>query len=240
MMALKVISRLMDYPSQELIDHADELIAGVRGSQLTLTQQDELSQFIETLAGTDLYDAQERYDLLFERGRSLSLLLFEHVHGESRDRGQAMVDLLNEYQTNGFDIHSEQMPDYIPLFIEFLSTQDAAYVQEWLSDISHILTVLSERLLDRECDYRILFECLIELSGAQIERKKIAELVKKEQRDDTIEAIDQAWEDKEIRFDEPLQSDSNASCTGGYSPDQLQEAPITWHNEGQSASVKQP
>jgi len=114
MMALKVISRLMDYPSQELADHADELIAGVRGSQLPLIQQDELSQFIKKLASTDLYDAQERYDLLFERGRSLSLLLFEHVHGESRDRGQAMVDLLNEYQNNGFDLHSEQMPDYIP------------------------------------------------------------------------------------------------------------------------------
>jgi len=83
-------------------------------------------------------------------------------------------------------------------------------------------------------------ECLIELSGAKVERKKIAESVKKEQRDDTIEAIDQAWEDKEIRFDDPLQSDSSASCGGGYSPDHLQEAPITWRNEGQSASAKQP
>ncbi|MEJ2459788.1 MAG: hypothetical protein P8Y58_17260 [Novosphingobium sp.] len=48
---------------------------------------------IDDLVTRDLYDAQERYVLLFDRTRKLSLHLFEHVHGESRDRGQAMVDL---------------------------------------------------------------------------------------------------------------------------------------------------
>lgn len=216
MFVLKVISRLMDYPSQAMADSSAELIQVVVASELSREHKDELCSFIENLAATDLYDAQERYDLLFERGRSLSLLLFEHVHGESRDRGQAMVDLLSEYTSNGFDLDTEQMPDYIPLYLEFLSEQEDAYAQEWLSDVSHILTVLSERLLDRQCDYRILFESLIELSGAAVEREKIAETVKKEQRDDTVEAIDQAWEDKEIRFDDPVSSGSDSSCGGGY------------------------
>jgi len=229
-LVLKVISRLLDYPSQALADHSDELVDAVNESSLSADNKSQLVAFINTLAATDLYDAQERYDLLFERGRSLSLLLFEHVHGESRDRGQAMVNLMSEYTEKGFDVASEQMPDYIPLYLEFLSEQDEPYAQEWLTDVSHILTVLSERLLDRECDYRILFESLIELSGAAVEREKIAEAVKKEQPDDTMEAIDKAWEDKEIRFDDPIQSGSESSCSGGYSAQTTQETPVTWRD----------
>jgi len=225
---LKVISRLLDYPSQALIDNSDELVDAVNESELSADHKSQLVTFINTLTATDLYDSQERYDLLFERGRALSLLLFEHVHGESRDRGQAMVNLMSEYTGKGFDVASEQMPDYIPLYLEFLSEQEKSYAQEWLTDVSHILTVLSERLLDRECDYRILFESLIELSGAAVEREKIAEAVKKEQPDDTMEAIDKAWEDKEIRFDDPVQSGCESSCSGGYSAQSTPETPVTW------------
>ncbi len=234
MLVLKVISRLLDYPSQELFDHSNDLVNVVNESVLSTDHKSQLVAFIKQLASSDLYDAQERYDLLFERGRSLSLLLFEHVHGESRDRGQAMVNLLDEYKTHGFDVNSEQLPDFIPLYLEFLSEQDKPYVQEWLSDVSHILTVLSERLLDRECDYRILFESLIELSGATVEREKIAESVKKEVPDNTMDAIDKAWEDKEIRFDDPVQSGSESSCSGGYS---AQEAPITWQKPADKSAV---
>ena len=170
------------------------------------------SSFIRRLTGSDLYDAQEQYDLLFDRGRSLSLLLFEHVHGESRDRGQAMVDLMREYTEHGFEISSEQLPDYIPLYLEFLSEQEEAYASEWLADVSHILTMLSERLLERESHYRVLFEALIILSGAAVDREKISRAVRQEQPDDTMQAIDQAWEDKEIRFDEPVQPGCGQSC----------------------------
>ncbi|PCI69542.1 MAG: nitrate reductase molybdenum cofactor assembly chaperone [Piscirickettsiaceae bacterium] len=228
MLILKVISRLLDYPSKELADNSVELVEAVNASHLSDANKAELSAFINTLAATDLYDAQERYDLLFERGRSLSLLLFEHVHGESRDRGQAMVDLMAEYAEHGFDVHTEQMPDYIPLYLEFLSLQSDAYVHEWLGDVSHILTVLSERLLDRECDYRILFESLIEISGVQVEREKIAESVRKEEADYTMEAIDKAWEDKEIRFDDPIEGDCQSSCGGGYAASVTPETPVTW------------
>jgi len=240
MLILKVISRLLDYPSKELADNSVELVEAVNGSGLSDANKAELSTFITTLAATDLYDAQERYDLLFERGRSLSLLLFEHVHGESRSRGQAMVDLMAEYHEHGFEVHTEQLPDYIPLYLEFLSEQSDVYVQEWLGDVSHILTVLSERLLDRKCDYRILFESLIDLSGVAVEREKIAESVKKEVPDNTMEAIDKAWEDKEVRFDDPVESGSESMCGGGYSPGNTQEAPITWRDASEKSAARQP
>ena len=226
MLALKVISRLLDYPSEALFSHADDLVRVVNESQqLSDENRKELVDLILELTSTDLYDAQEQYDLLFDRGRALSLLLFEHVHGESRDRGQAMVDLMAEYTSRGFEISSKQLPDYIPLYLEFLSEQDESYAQEWLSDISHILTILSERLLERKCRYRALFDALIELSGATVDREKIAKAVQKEQPDDTMEAIDEAWEDKEIRFDDPAQPGCGQSC--GYSS-ATKDTPVPW------------
>ena len=235
MLALKVISRLLDYPSEALFTHADDLVNAINESaQLSVESKDQLVAFIRELTSSELYDAQERYDLLFDRGRSLSLLLFEHVHGESRDRGQAMVDLMKEYTDHGFEINSEQLPDYIPLYLEFLSEQDQPYAQEWLSDVSHILTILAERLRGRDCNYRVLFDAMIELSGATVEREKLAKIVQKEQPDDTFEAIDKAWEDKEIRFDDPIDSGSEQSCGYSSAP---QEEPITWQERSDSSAA---
>jgi len=234
-LALKVISRLLDYPSEALFTHADDLVNAINESaQLSVESKDQLVAFIRELTSSELYDAQERYDLLFDRGRSLSLLLFEHVHGESRDRGQAMVDLMKEYTDHGFEINSEQLPDYIPLYLEFLSEQDQPYAQEWLSDVSHILTILAERLRGRDCNYRVLFDAMIELSGATVEREKLAKIVQKEQPDDTFEAIDKAWEDKEIRFDDPIDSGSEQSCGYSSAP---QEEPITWQERSDSSAA---
>ena len=235
MLALKVISRLLDYPSQGLFTHADELVKAInQDALLSLESKDQLGGFVRGLTGSDLYDAQEQYDLLFDRGRALSLLLFEHVHGESRDRGQAMVDLMREYSDHGFEVSSEQLPDYIPLYLEFLSEQDESYAREWLCDVSHILTILSERLLDRGCDYRVLFEALIELSGATVDREPITLAVRKEQPDDTMEAMDKAWEDKEIRFDEPLEPGCESAC--GHSS-ATQPTPVTWHDAAKISAV---
>ena len=237
MMVLKVISRLLDYPSAAMFDAADEMITVVKTSDL-ISESNKLAliAFIQKLTERDLYDAQESYDLLFDRGRALSLLLFEHVHGESRDRGQAMVDLMNVYKTNGFENNSEQLPDYIPLYLEFLSEQEATFAQEWLGDICHLMTMLSERLIERECYYSSLFDSLIDISGVTVDREEIAAAVSKEQRDDTVEAIDQEWEDKEIKFDDPVAGD--CSSTGSVSglakskhaldPNNIQQVPINW------------
>src|SRR5690606_22756321 len=82
--------------------------------------------------GGDLVDVQARYSELFDKGRALSLLLFEHVHGESRDRGQAMVDLMAQYEAAGFAIGVRELPDYIPLYLEFLATREDLEAREGL------------------------------------------------------------------------------------------------------------
>ena len=232
-LVLKVISRLLDYPTAALFSAADEMIEIVKDTNM-ISQQNKLGliDFIQQLTTRDLYDAQESYDLLFDRGRALSLLLFEHVHGESRDRGQAMVDLMGVYKSNGFENNSEQLPDYIPLYLEFLSEQEATFAQEWLGDICHLMTMLSERLIDRECYYSCLFDSLIDISGVEVSREEIAEAVSKEARDDTVEAIDKEWEDKEIKFDDPVANDCSSNgllkSKNALNPNTIQQVPIKW------------
>jgi len=240
MLILKVISRLLDYPSAELFSASGELIQVVQETNsLSKANKVHLINFIKELTARDLYDAQESYDLLFDRGRALSLLLFEHVHGESRDRGQAMVDLQEVYKSKGFEVDSSQLPDYIPLYLEFLSEQDTLFAEEWLGDICHLMTMLSERLIDRDCHYSVLFDSLIDISGIEVNRQEVAEAVKKEERDDTIEAIDKEWEDKEIKFDDPIASGENCpSASSGIQkssnsldPNKIQNIPINWQDK---------
>lgn len=236
MLVLKVISRLLDYPSEALFSAADEMIEVVnKSAEISPENRTQLASFISELTERDLFDAQESYDLLFDRGRALSLLLFEHVHGESRDRGQAMVDLISVYKAKGFDVSSEQLPDYIPLYLEFLSEQEDTYAQEWLGDVCHLLAMLAERLKDRECPYAVLFETLVALSGQEVDRVEIAESVSKEERDDTVEAIDKEWEDREVLFDDPMGGEGCPSSGMHQSkksldPNNIQHVPLRWHD----------
>ncbi|MBW8320234.1 MAG: nitrate reductase molybdenum cofactor assembly chaperone, partial [Rhizobium sp.] len=113
--ALKAISLLLSYPTEELIKGAPELKTALEADD-TVSREVRLllDRLIDDLAGQDLYEAQERYVYLFDRSRSLSLNLFEHVHGESRARGPAMVDLKTMYEDQGFEFDAQELPDYQP------------------------------------------------------------------------------------------------------------------------------
>lgn len=210
---LKIISALMDYPEAELLEGHQELIAELRDDAFLAAEQKEaLIEFVDQLCTSDLLDAQEEYVALFDRGRSNSLLLFEHVHGESRDRGQAMVDLMSVYEKQGFAIDQRELPDYIPLFLEFLSMRPEQEVRQWLADVCHILALLEARLHKRESSYAVLFEALLSLVGVEVEREGVKEKVASEERDDTPEALDKVWEEEMVRFTEGSAQDGAAGC----------------------------
>src|SRR5262245_34896123 len=141
--SFKVLSTLLSYPTAELQQAADELRAALDGEALLppLIARD-VHRLIDEIAGGDLYDLQERYVLLFDRTRSLSLHLFEHVHGESRDRGQAMINLKSLYESNGLVIGASELPDFLPLFLEFLSMRPLAEARDLLGQPIHILAAL--------------------------------------------------------------------------------------------------
>lgn len=201
MTLLRVIARLLDYPTEALQQAKDDLVVAVLDDrQLLANQKQALLRFIEETCTEELMDLQEDYVATFDRGRSLSLLLFEHVHGESRDRGQAMVDLMAHYEQAGLQIQARELPDYLPLFLEFLSTRPQAEIRHWLGDVHHILGLLAERLHQRESRYHVLFETLLVVAGKAPDRRELAAIVASETRDDTPAELDKVWEEEMVTF----------------------------------------
>ncbi|HEY3591383.1 MAG TPA: nitrate reductase molybdenum cofactor assembly chaperone [Buttiauxella sp.] len=201
MIELLVISRLLEYPDTALWQHQQELRdALTEGGALNLQQAAQLNDFITTLCRRDLLDAQASYSELFDRGRATSLLLFEHVHGESRDRGQAMVNLMNQYQQAGMEIDSRELPDHLPLYLEYLSQRDDAEARGGLQDVAPILALLAARLKQRESDYAVLFDVLLGLSQSDVAVESVSQQIAGEARDDTPQALDAVWEEEQVKF----------------------------------------
>lgn len=203
MKSLKVISLLLSYPTEVLQTEAPGLkIALEQEGLLKRRDLKPLLAFIDELAEDQLMDIQERYVHLFDRTRSCSLHLFEHVHGESRDRGQAMVDLLEIYETHGLKIKASELPDYLPMFLEFLSTLPAGEAIALLSEPLSIIGAIRARLENRESPYAIVFNALEHIAGAKVDQAKIETILQENPDDDPDDfvAIDAAWEEKEVRF----------------------------------------
>ncbi|MGH8475071.1 MAG: nitrate reductase molybdenum cofactor assembly chaperone [Methylococcales bacterium] len=201
MKTLKVISVLLCYPDEGLYEHYQQL-ASVLREEAVIPEQDQLAliRLMESLCAKNLLDAQSDYVETFDRSRSLSLLLFEHVHGESRERGQAMVDLMKIYEDNGFEISARELPDFLPLFLEYLSFRPESEIIEWLSNVQHILAVLQGRLENRQNSYSVLFSALLNLIQANVDMQAIQKEISSETRDDTPEALDQVWEEEMVTF----------------------------------------
>jgi nitrate reductase beta subunit len=152
-------------------------------------------------ARLDLMEAQERYVHLFDRTRTLSLHLFEHVHGESRDRGQAMVDLMEMYERAGLEIDAKELPDYLPLFLEFLSTRSTEEIHDLLAQTAHILNVLAERLTKRDSAYAGVMVALGTLAGVEPDAALVERLLSTPEDDpDDLAALDKVWEDEIVTF----------------------------------------
>jgi nitrate reductase delta subunit len=214
--AYKILSLLLSYPSEDLRGAFDDLAEEIRSCLLfSAGRRADLATLVVSMASEDALDLQEEYVEIFDRSRSLSLHLFEHIHGESRDRGQAMVSLRERYQASGLDLASNELPDYLPLFLEFLSQQPPVEAQLMLGEISHLLQVLAERHTRRGSRYAILFEALRELADTKPDAAALAELRQTiEDNPADLAALDRAWEEAEIRFgpgDAGAQSCSRAS-----------------------------
>ena len=199
---LKALSALLTYPTAELQQAADE-IGAVFGADRLIPRRigDQLNTLLTELATGDLYDLQERYVLLFDRTRSLSLHLFEHVHGESRDRGQAMIDLKAQYEQASLFMSAAELPDFLPLFLEYLSTRPLREACEMLGQPAHIFAVLAERLRKRQSAYESVFRALVALSAAKPKDDEVSALLQAPDPDATdLAALDAAWEDEPVNF----------------------------------------
>jgi nitrate reductase delta subunit len=202
MRTFQVLSALLSYPTEALVDAAPEFLAVLDSEKLVPKAcRKGIDLLIEEIALGEVYDLQERYGLLFDRSKTLALHLFEHVHGESRDRGQAMVDLKAMYENAGLIITANELPDYVPLLLEFLSTRPIAEARQLLGQTAHILAALAERLGRRESSYKAVFDALVAIAAEAPRRDIVDELLKAPDTDPMdLVALDAAWEEEEVRF----------------------------------------
>jgi len=206
MMLYRVLARLLSYP--------DDSICGALGEMRQIVQvaaalpdnlRGPLDGMIADMQSREPLELQEAYVATFDRMRSLSLHLFEHVHGDSRDRGPAMLDLVDLYRQHGLDVTARELPDYLPLFLEFLSILPAGKAHEQLRDAGKILAALHDRLNRRNSPYRHVFAALLHLAQA----KPVAGDEPIEELDFAV--LDRAWEEAAVTFG----PESNPALAGG-------------------------
>jgi len=166
MIILRALGALLTYPRRELLDALGEIQAAIADSPLIgRGEKQRLAELVGELGATEPLELEERYVGLFERGRGGSLHLFEHVHGDSRERGQAMVDLIGIYERAGFQLAANELPDYLPAMLEYLSCRAPDEARAMLGDCAHILRALGERLAAGGSRYAAVFEALLAVAA---------------------------------------------------------------------------
>ncbi|MCW5667699.1 MAG: nitrate reductase molybdenum cofactor assembly chaperone [Piscinibacter sp.] len=185
-LTLRVLARLLAYPDAELRAHLPELREALRSERaLGLSRRAELEALMDGLAASDPLAAEAVYVELFDRGRSTSLHLFEHVHGDSRDRGPAMIDLIRTYEQAGLLFGPDELPDHLCVLLEFASTLAPRAAREFLAETAHLLAKVFSALLERGSPYASVLGAVIELAGEKAQAVPVA----------SEPALDEAWEE---------------------------------------------
>ena len=198
----KALSALLVYPTAELQQACGEIGEAIdAGRAIPAPIRKHLHALLTELATGDLYDLQERYVLLFDRTRTLSLHMFEHVHGESRDRGQAMIDLKTQYENNNLFMSAAELPDFVPLFLEYLSMLPVQEAYDTLGQPAHIFAAMAERLRKHESSYEAVFRALVALAAAKPKDDEVSALLTLPDPDaNDLAALDAAWEAEAVTF----------------------------------------
>jgi nitrate reductase delta subunit len=165
-LTLRVLARLLSYPDAELRAHLDEMCEALRDeAALSPARLAEVETLIAAIGAQSAIDAEADYVQLFDSGRRTSLHLFEHVHGDSRDRGPAMIDLAQTFEKAGLYLAEGEMPDHLPVVLEYASTQPAREARAFLAEMAHLLNVIFNALQQRQSRYASALGALIELAG---------------------------------------------------------------------------
>ncbi len=185
-LTLRVLAHLLSYPDASLRDHMAEMTAALqRERALGADRLEELSALMQHLRGARAMDVEAHYVETFDRGRGTALHLFEHVHGDSRDRGPAMIDLLQTYEQAGLYLAPGELPDHLTVVLEYASTQPPAQARAFLRELTHILQAICSALLRRESPYASVLAAVLELAGEKAQAVKIPD----------EPTLDESWEE---------------------------------------------
>ncbi len=182
--SLRALALLLGYPDEPLRAHLSELLEAVDAEAvIPAARRVELHALAAELTRLDAYEVEARYVETFDRGRATSLHLFEHVHGESRDRGPAMIDLVQTYEKAGLQMSPHELPDHLCVVLEFASTQPPPVAREFLGEMAHILTAIFSALQQRGSPYAAVVAAVLELAGHKAQAVAIA----------ADEPVDESW-----------------------------------------------
>jgi nitrate reductase molybdenum cofactor assembly chaperone NarJ/NarW len=185
-LTLRVLAHLLSYPDAALRGHLDEMRDALRSERaLTAGRLLEIDALVDRLRSPRTLDTEAAYVELFDRGRGTALHLFEHVHGDSRDRGPAMVDLIKTYEQAGLFLAPDELPDFLPVVLEYASTQPPAQARDFLREIAHILQTIFSALLKRQSPYASVLAAVLDLAGEKAQAVKLPE----------EPALDESWEE---------------------------------------------
>jgi len=206
MLLFRALSALLSYPTAEMRGALPEIAGVIASSPLVAPRErGELLELVDELGRGELLAAEERYVDLFDRGRALSLHLFEHLHGDSRDRGEAMVELKRIYERAGFEISTRELPDYLPVVLEYLSCRDLAEARVMLADCAHILTTIGRSLIARGSQYAAVLQALIVIAGeSPIDATKVPPVKER------AESLDRDWAEEPAFAGAPMPAASSA------------------------------
>ena len=185
-LTLRVLAHLLSYPDAALRAHLDELRDALRSERaLTAGRLLEIDTLIDRLRSPRTLETEASYVELFDRGRGTALHLFEHVHGDSRDRGPAMIDLIQTYEQAGLYLGEGELPDHLTVVLEYASTQPPAQAREFLREMTHILQVIFSALLKRGSPYASVVAAVLDLAGEKAQAVKLPD----------EPALDESWEE---------------------------------------------
>lgn len=165
MKTFKVLSLLLSYPQAEWVaelDLMEDIVEDEKGKNGAARQR--LAPLFEALRRETLLESEQTYVNTFDRNPSHSLHLFEHIHGESRDRGSAMVNLMEEYRKHGLEMDANELPDYVPLFLEYLSQRPEQEALDMLGEAVDVLALIGRKLKANNSPYYTVFDVLEEIS----------------------------------------------------------------------------
>ena len=165
-LTLRALARLLAYPDAELRAQMPALIDALQAEQaLPAARVTELQALVQQVCAMDPYEAEARYVDTFDRGRQTSLHLFEHIHGDSRERGPALIDLTQTYEKAGLFLGANELPDHLGVVLEFASTQPSTVAREFLAEMAHILNALFTALDAKASPYASVIAAVLEAAG---------------------------------------------------------------------------
>jgi nitrate reductase delta subunit len=160
---LKLLAVLLDYPDAELLNalavdtlemtpatFVDRLDAE---GLFAVEERAQVAAFLEGLLATGIDELQQRYVQTFDLTPAHSLHLTHHIFGEEKTRGPALIDLSEIYRAYGLQHDEKELPDYLPLMLEFASGLDADEARVFLGDVAKVLRQLAGNLEEAQSPY---------------------------------------------------------------------------------------